>query len=238
MPGGSVSVLSNGMEIVERRVTADLPPTVFLLSPATLQGLRAQRLAARGASFETARRFRSAEGVPIGEAFAFLSSLYFRGKIAYARRFATAGLAPDLAPLELAPEEEAGVHVIAPGYGLVSPGWALTRERFRKIHRTPVDVTVRAYHRPLTRDARALAARLPADAQIVLLGSVATGKYVDVLRPVLGDRLRFPLCFAGVGDMARGAILLRAARSGEELEYGTLDRPRQRLRGEATENER
>jgi hypothetical protein len=215
-----------------------MPPKIFLLSPANVSGLRGRQLTSPRAGFNAALRYRSAEGVPVADAFAFMSALYFRGKIAYARRFATAGLAPDLAPLELAPEEEAGVHVIAPGYGLVSPGWALTRERFRKIHRTPVDVTVRAYHRPLTRDARALAARLPADAQIVLLGSVATGKYVDVLRPVLGDRLRFPLCFAGVGDMARGAILLRAARSGEELEYGTLDRPRQRLRGEATENER
>lgn len=221
MPDGSAAVLSNGMEIIEE---GDRPPTVFLLSPATLQGLRAQQLAAPGARFDTAQRFRSAEGIPIGEAFAFMSSLYFRGKIAYARRFAAAPPGP--------PDEgEEGVHVIAPGYGLVPPGWALNQERFRKIHRTPVDVMVRAYHRPLTRDARALAARLPPDARVVLLGSVATGKYVDVLRPVLGDRLRFPLCFAGVGDMARGSILLRAARSGEELEYGTLDRPRQASKG-------
>jgi hypothetical protein len=222
MPGRGTAVLSNGMEIVDRR--DDRPPTVFLLSPATLQGLRAQQLAAPRASFDTALRFRSAEGVPIGEAFAFMSSLYFRGKITYAERFATAPFG------SAALEDESGVYVIAPGYGLVPSGWALTRERFRKIRRTPVDVTVRAYHRPLTQDARTLAAHLPADARAVLLGSVATGKYVDVLRPVLGDRLRFPLCFAGVGDMARGAILLRAARSGEELEYGTLDRPRQRLK--------
>ena len=214
MPVGSTVVLSDGMEIVERR---DRPPTVFLLSPATLQGLRAQQLAAPGASFDTAQRFRSPEGIPIGAAFAFLSSLYFRGKIAYAQRFA-----------ETSPE--GGIYVIAPGYGLVPASWALTRERFLKIRRTPVDVKVRAYHRPLTRDARALASRLPADARAVLLGSVATGKYVDVLWPVLGERLRFPLCFAGVGDMARGGILLRAARSGEELLYGTLDQPRQRPR--------
>jgi hypothetical protein len=149
-----------------------------------------------------------------------MSSLDFRGKIAYARRFA----APPLGP-------EGGVYVIAPGYGLVPPEWALTRERFRKIHRTPVDLASRAYHRPLAQAARALAADLPADARAVLLGSVATGKYVDVLRPVLGERLRFPLCFAGVGDMARGALLLRAARSGEELEYGTLDQPRDRKSG-------
>jgi hypothetical protein len=210
------------MEIVER---GDRPSTVFLLSPATLQGLRAQQLTAPEARFDTARRFRSVEGIPIGEAFAFMSSLYFRGKIGYAERFA----APPPGLKEA--EAESGIYVIAPGYGLVPSSWALTRERFRKIHRTPVDLTVRAYHRPLTRDARSLASRLPADAQAVLLGSVATGKYVDVLRPVLGDRLVFPLCFAGTGDMARGALLLRAARSGEELEYGTLDQPRRGRRG-------
>jgi hypothetical protein len=227
-----MAVLSNGMEIVERR--DDRPPTVFLLSPATLQGLRAQQLAAPGAGFDTARRFRSAEGIPIGEAFAFMSSLYFRGKIAYARRFAAAP--PEPPPDGLGEEDESGIRVIAPGYGLVPPGWALTWERFRKIRRTPVDVAVRAYHRPLTQAAHVLASRLPADARIVLLGSVATGKYVDVLWPVFGDRLRFPLCFAGVGDMARGAILLRAARSGEELEYGTLDQPRQRPKSAPEKN--
>jgi len=215
-----VAVLTNGMEIVPGE--NESPPTVFLLSPATLQGLRAQQLAARGASFETARRFRSAAGVPIGEAFAFMSALYFRGKIAYARRFAM----PPAGPAELA----GGIFVIAPGFGLVPPEWPLTLERFQKIRRTPVDLTARTYHRPLAASARDLAERLPAGSRAVLLGSVATGKYVDVLQPILGERLRFPLCFAGTGDMARGSLLLRAARSGEELEYGTLDQPRHRRR--------
>ncbi|HEV7518795.1 MAG TPA: hypothetical protein VGR07_21055 [Thermoanaerobaculia bacterium] len=217
MPGRAAAVLTNGMEIVER---GDRPSTVFLLSPATLQGLRAEQLAAPGARFDTARRFRSAEGVPIADAFAFMSALYFRGKIAYARRFAAPP--PGLAA------SEGGIFVITPGFGLVPPEWALTPERFQKIRRTPVDLASRAYLRPLAAAARSLAARLPADARAVLLGSVATGKYVDVLWPVLGERLRFPLCFAGVGDMARGALLLRAARSGEELLYGTLDQPRHR----------
>jgi hypothetical protein len=228
MPDGRAAVLSNGMEIAE---SGDRPPTVFLLSPATLQGLRAEQLAAPGARFDTARRFRSPEGLPIADAFAFMSSLYFRGKIAYARRFA--------APAGL---DGCGVYVIAPGYGLVPPEWPLTPERFRKIHRTPVDLTARAYHRPLAQGARALADLLPAGSRAVLLGSVATGKYVDVLEPVLGERLHFPLCFAGVGDMARGALLLRAARSGEELLYGTLDQPRHRSKnrsksGRAREDE-
>lgn len=214
MPSLPVVVLTNGMEIAPEE--NEHPPTLFLLSPATLQGLRAQQLAAREARFETARRFRSAEGVPIAEAFAFMSALYFRGKIAYARRFADPPVG--------------GIFVIAPGFGLVPPEWPLTLERFAKIRRTPVDLAARAYHRPLAAGARDLVDRLPAGSRVVLLGSVATGKYVDVLRPILGERLLFPLCFAGTGDMARGSLLLRAAASGEELEYGTLDQPRHRRR--------
>src|SRR4029079_13054686 len=133
MPRRAAAVLTNGMEIVE---SGDRPPTVFLLSPATLQGLRAEQLTAPGARFDTARRFRSAEGVPIADAFAFMSALYFRGKITYARHFA----APP-------PGIDGGVFVIPPGFGLVPPEWPLTRERFQKIRRTPVDLASRAYHR-------------------------------------------------------------------------------------------
>ena len=55
--------------------------------------------------------------------------------------------------------------------------------------------------------------------EVVLLGSVATGKYVDVLLSVLGDRLRFPAEFAGRGDMSRGGLMLRKVDEGEELTY-------------------
>ena len=46
--------------------------------------------------------------------------------------------------------------------------------------------------------------------QFVLLGSVATDKYVGPLLDVFGDRLYFPATFAGRGDMSRGGLLLRA----------------------------
>ena len=55
--------------------------------------------------------------------------------------------------------------------------------------------------------------------EIVLLGSVATGKYVDVLLDVVGERLLFPTDFVGRGDMSRGGLLLRKAAEGVELEY-------------------
>jgi hypothetical protein len=193
---------------------ATRPDTIFLLSPATLSGERARQLASPDARFDTARRFRSAEGVPIAEAFTFMSSLYFRGKIAYAQRFASPP-----------PVLGDGIFVILPGFGLVPPDWPLTTARFEALRRTPVDPAERAYARPLREAAEIVGEHLPRG-RAVLLGSVATGKYVDVLLPVLGERLLFPRCFAGRGDMSRGALLLRAARSGEELDYVDLSAPR------------
>ena len=192
---------------------------VFLLSPATLAGVRARQLTAPEARFDAARRYRSAAGVPIAEAFSFMSALYFRGKIAYARRFARP-------PAVLAAAASEGIFVITPGFGLVPPDWPLTVERMATLARTPIDAGCRAYAEPLAADAERLAAVVGDAAGVVLLGSIATGKYVDVLLPIFGDRLVFPTSFVGRGDMSRGALLLRAARSGEELEYGTLDLPR------------
>ena len=56
----------------------------------------------------------------------------------------------------------------------------------------------------------------------VLLGSIASGKYVDVLLEVFGSRLCFPAEFAGRGDMSRGGLMLRCVASGEELGYVPL----------------
>jgi hypothetical protein len=201
-------------------------PRVFLLSPASLTGLRAEQLTSPRAQFESARRYRSPEGVPIEEAFAFMSSLYFRGKIAYSRHFA----AP---PPELAGGGWDGSLVIAPGYGLVPPWWSFTPERMKKMRRTPVDLKSRAYCAPMREHAKALAENLPPSARVILLGSIATGKYVDLLLPVFGDRLLFPSAFVGAGDMRRGALMLRAVRENQELEYSTLDVPRHARRSQS-----
>jgi len=190
-------------------------PNVFLLSPASLGGLRAKQLTSPRAQFATALRYRSEEGVMIGEAFAFMSALYFRGKITYAMHFGGMD----------------NTFVITPGFGLVAPDWRLTPERLKKMQKIDVDAGNRRYAKPLRDSALALAARLDAASQVVLLGSVATGKYVDVLRPILGDRLRFPALFAGLGDMSRGGLMLRAVRANVELEYTTLDAPRHRAPG-------
>ena len=54
---------------------------------------------------------------------------------------------------------------------------------------------------------------------MVLLGSIASAKYVDLLTGVFGARLKFPIDFVGRSDMSRGGLLLRCARSGAELPY-------------------
>ena len=183
---------------------------VFLLSPASCAGKRCRRLLRRGAAFELALRL-GREGAPLAEVFSFLSALYFRGKLTYAQRFA------------VPPEECPGVLVITPDRGLVLPELAITSPDLRAFARVPIDVGERRYTRPLGRDALALRARLPQAAEIVLLGSIATPKYVDVLLAAFGRALLFPRAFVGRGDMSRGGLLLRAARAGVELEYQSID---------------
>jgi len=183
---------------------------IFLLSPASLTGPRAKMLMSPRAEFEAAKLYRSAEGVPIAIAFAFMSSLYFRGKITYALQFA----------------KTEDIHVIAPGFGLLPPHWTITPERMKVMQRTEVDARKRNYRKPLERDARELAATIDDETQVILLGSVASGKYVDILLPIFKERLRFPAAFAGLGDMSRGGLLLRAAKANRELEYVSLDTPR------------
>ncbi len=180
---------------------------IFLLSPALCSGPRAQLILGEHARSDIARRLRTPAGVPIGEIFAFVSGLYFRGKLAYARAFA--------APPPRAP----GLLVITPGQGLRPPEHRLTARQLRAIGGVRVDVRELRYRRPLRRDLRQLAAALDPDCELVLLGSIATRKYLDVLEPILGPRLRVPAEFVGLGDMRRGALMLRAVAAGRELTY-------------------
>ncbi len=180
---------------------------VFLLSPARCDGKRAQVLLNPNASFALAERLRSPEGAPIGEVFSFLSGLYFRGKLAYARRFGRL------------PRGAEASFVITTDRGLVSPEKPVTRADL--IAFSCVDIAngdVR-YRLPLQRDVEALASRVGTRTQIVLLGSIATGKYVDVVAETFGTRLMFPSEFVGRGDMSRGGLLLRCVREDRELEY-------------------
>ena len=62
---------------------------IFLLSPANVNGRRGHQLLTATAQGVLAQRLRSAEGAALGEVFSFVSGLYFRGKLTYARRFAS-----------------------------------------------------------------------------------------------------------------------------------------------------
>jgi hypothetical protein len=184
---------------------------IFILSPAHCGGERAQLLYNEQAQFPLARRVRSKGGAPLGEVFAFLSGLYFRGKLAYAQAFA--------AP----PPGVPGVVVITTNEGLRAPTFPVSLARLRRYARGDIDLRVASYRRPLERDAKLLAAAAGPECEVVLLGSVATGKYVDLLLKIFGPALRFPADFAGRGDMSRGGLLLRCVDAGRELEYVRLD---------------
>lgn len=181
---------------------------VFLLSPASCAGKRAQMLLTSRTSPLTARLADG--GAPLGAVFTFMSSLYFRGKLAYANAFG--------AP----PAGWAGALVIAPGRGLMSADLPIRVEDLRAMAAIPVDPEEPRYREPLVRDAAALERALGRDGRAVLLGSVATEKYVRPLLEVFGDRLHFPAAFVGRGDMSRGGLLLRCTRTGTPLEYAPV----------------
>jgi hypothetical protein len=178
---------------------------VFLLSPAHAAGKRAELLLREQASFALATRLRGETGIALGEAFSFMSGLYFRGKLAYARRFARPA------------SGTAGALVITSNRGLLPADTPVGPGDLRALAVVEIRSNEPRYRAPLLADLDRLRA-IP-DLDPVLLGSVATGKYVDILIEALGERLRFPAAFVGRGDMSRGALLLRAARTGEELEY-------------------
>ena len=180
---------------------------IFLLSPAYAGGRRARMILSGRAEFELAKNLRDKRGAPIAEVFTFLSGLYFRGKIAYANAFAR--------PVPGIP----GIFVITPTRGLVDASTRIRLDDLREFATVDIHGDDPRYRAPIERDARVLAKKLPPRSEIILLGSIATGKYVNVLLASFGDRLRFPVDFVGRGDMSRGGLMLRRAADRQELPY-------------------
>jgi hypothetical protein len=191
----------------DRGSVCHVVPRVFLLSPAHCGGKRAELLLSGRGQFPLAERLRTA-GATLGEAFSFVSGLYFRGKLTYAIRFARP------------PEGEAPVQVITANRGLLPADTVVGIEDLREFGSVDIRAEDSRYRTPLERDLARLAA-IP-ELELILLGSVATGKYVDVLLNVVAERLFFPPEFVGRGDMSRGALLLRAAREDTELAYAPV----------------
>jgi hypothetical protein len=183
---------------------------IFLLSPAYAGGERAQMILRERAQFELARRLRGKDGATIADVFTFLSGLYFRGKMAYATAFArpTCGTP--------------GVLVITPTRGLIDAQTRIGVDDLREFSEVDIHQNDPRYRLPLERDAHRLAAKLSAHTEFILLGSVATGKYVQVLLENFGEQLLFPKDFVGRGDMSRGSLMLRCAADRHELSYGAV----------------
>ena len=177
--------------------------TYFLLSPARCDGRRAQQILSPNASFPLATELREPHGAPIAEVFAFVSGLYFRGKVTYARAFAAAS----------------GIRVITTNRGLLPPDEPVGPRDLADFASVDLSDAGEEFLVPFLRDARRLAAAAARDSRIVLLGSIATNKYVAPLVEVFGERLLFPRDFIGRGDMSRGGLLLRAASAKQELDY-------------------
>jgi hypothetical protein len=182
------------------------PRRVFLLSPANMAGIRARFVMREGANFEMAVRLRQ-HGASLGELFSFISGLYFRGKLAYARTFCDV------------PPHIDGALVITSSGGLVSPDALITLERLQEISSGNMDPKDPHYRKLLERDAQSVAKICGKSCQIVLMGSIATPKYVEPLLTVFGEQLMFPAEFVGRGDMSRGGLMLRRVQSGEPLTY-------------------
>jgi hypothetical protein len=180
-----------------------IAPRIFLLSPAHCGGKRAAVLLNDRATFPLAERLRSV-GLTLGEAFSFLSGLYFRGKLTYAGRFARP------------PAGCSGIQVITTDRGLIPADATIGPNDLRQFGAGDISAELPQYRVPLQRD---LARLEQFSAQVVLLGSVASNKYVDLLLEAFGERLLFPSDFVGRGDMSRGGLLLRAAEAGQELAY-------------------
>jgi hypothetical protein len=185
-----------------------LSPTrqVFLLSPANCAGKRAGHLLNGTSETPLAQRLR-AGGADLAEVFTFMSALYFRGKVAYAAAFARPPAGWD------------GSLVIVPGRGLLPASTRIDITTLREIATVPVDLDDARYTAPLRRDATRLAAGLGDGDRVVLLGSLATPKYLQPLRETLGGRLRYPEEFVGMGDMKRGSLMLRCVTERRELTY-------------------
>lgn len=189
---------------------------VFVLSPASSSGMRARSLLDGRSKSDVAERLRSPEGAALGDVFTFMSGLYFRGKLAYARAYGRP------------PADGAGALVIVPGRGLLAPDTPIALADLRAMARVPVDPDEPRYLEPLLADAAALSGALRQRDQVVLLGSVATDRYVGPLLRALGDRLHMPEEFVGRGDMSRGGLMLRCVEEGRQLTYVAVAGSRRR----------
>jgi hypothetical protein len=182
---------------------------IFLISPANTSGVRWQRIVNGKSQSPLALRLRET-GAPLAEIFSFMSTLYFRGKLDYAQKFSKP------------PDSQPGIYLIAPSRGLLLPTHLVNIDDMANIAAVRALHTNPDFRDPLERDARRISAEAGPDTQFILLGSIATLKYVEPLSSVLGSRLHFPAEFLGRGNMSRGSLLFRCCRENRELTYNAV----------------
>jgi hypothetical protein len=183
---------------------------IFILSPAKTSGERAKFLYNSRARFGLAQRLQAEQPVPLAEVFTFLSGLYFRGKVTYARAFAQP------------PKGIPGTLVVTTNRGLLPVDVPVTLAELTAFAEGSVDPKDSRYAGPIRRDAELLGRVIGPRCRVIFLGSIGTKRYVEVLLESFGQRLLFPPAFVGRGDMSRGGLLLRAEAAGQELEYAPL----------------
>src|SRR5690242_17086728 len=98
---------------------------LFLLSPASCSGRRAALLFNDRAEFFLARKLRD-NGATLGEVFSFLSGLYYRGKLTYARAFASQQSIAN------------SIWTITAGRGLLHPDTVLSLTDVRSFGEVPI----------------------------------------------------------------------------------------------------
>jgi hypothetical protein len=178
---------------------------IFLLSPANASGIRGLRLLDATSQSQLAVQLRQT-GARLGDVYQHISSLYFRGKLEYAQRF------------QNPPQPAAGVQIIT-GAGLMLPETLIRLDEFRKISSISIDIRNERYRQSLVADLTRLRDMVGVHMDIILLGSIATSKYLDPIGAVFGEHVLVPRDFVGCGDMKRGSLLLHCCAQGTELEY-------------------
>ena len=186
---------------------------MFLLSPARSAGRRADLLFNPAARFLLAQRLHRGEVVPISEIFTFLSGLYFRGKLAYARAFAQP------------PRGSSGIFVITTNRGLVHSETPLTLEALRAFSSVDIDHSDARYRLPLERDARKLAASLGRTEDVILPGALGQKKICRSAFGGAGRTIEIPPGFRRTWRHEPRRTAPASSRDGLELEYAFLHRP-------------
>jgi hypothetical protein len=113
---------------------------------------------------------------------------------------------------------------IITGSGLMLPEAIVTLSDLLRISAPSIDAKNSHYRLPLDSDLLRLREVVHQETEVILLGSVATPKYITPIREVFGERLLFPQEFLGLGDMSRGSRLLRCCEQGLELAYLPVER--------------